>query len=512
MDEAESCANCGTVFWKKPVEPLKESTSTENIIQQQQTVQPQSYISMESSRKTKTKLVTAVVAIIIVASVVVAAFFLIIQGTTGNDAKMFVGTWDVIASYYGNSSSLGTWTFYENGSSKMTSSYSNYPSIEFEEDDVLKTLTVTNIEGYEYGSIQWIKYKVGGDKLNLTSTTGIGVPDMTYKFSNDNTCTLTYTYYTMSIQLTLTRTSESSTGQAPIDWENINITIDTYETSPVHWNWINLTRSYTSYSDDHAPSQWGEVTTGDVIQIGKYESDVEVTITWIPTNTLLGAWYFEGDYQSGESGLISYWDFDEGTGNTLFDESGNTNNGIISTGANWVSGRYGSALEFVDTDIVSDISSSFDDSIDNAFTITSWVFWYGPNSGTSSSYIFDARGGSTSGFILMIDRDGNVTFSVLKSGSAQQITSESTISINTWTHIAAVFDYESKTISLFINGEEDIVTTATAPYYDCSYSSPAIGNNRWAPGDGKWASFNGIIDEIRIYNSALNTDEIIDIL
>ena len=138
---------------------------------------------------------------------------------------------------------------------------------------------------------------------------------------------------------------------------------------------------------------------------------------------------------------------------------------IISTGANWVSGRYGSALEFVDTDIVSDISSSFDDSIDNAFTITSWVFWYGPNSGTSSSYIFDARGGSTSGFILMIDRDGNVTFSVLKSGSAQQITSESTISINTWTHIAAVFDYESKTISLFINGEEDIVTTATAPYY-----------------------------------------------
>jgi hypothetical protein len=50
-------------------------------------------------------------------------------------------------------------------------------------------------------------------------------------------------------------------------------------------------------------------------------------------------------------------------------------------------------------------------------------------------------------------------------------------------------------------------SATAAPYYDNSLGT-AIGNNHWAPGDGQWATFNGIIDELRVYDRALSPDEI----
>ncbi|MEK7396140.1 MAG: hypothetical protein AAB116_04290 [Candidatus Poribacteria bacterium] len=45
-------------------------------------------------------------------------------------------------------------------------------------------------------------------------------------------------------------------------------------------------------------------------------------------------------------GLVLYFSFDEGAGDTLKDLSGNGNNGKIIKGAKWVAGKYGKGLEF----------------------------------------------------------------------------------------------------------------------------------------------------------------------
>lgn len=42
---------------------------------------------------------------------------------------------------------------------------------------------------------------------------------------------------------------------------------------------------------------------------------------------------------------MAHWHFDEGSGNTAYDSSGNNNNGMIH-GANWTSGVSGYALSF----------------------------------------------------------------------------------------------------------------------------------------------------------------------
>jgi len=44
-------------------------------------------------------------------------------------------------------------------------------------------------------------------------------------------------------------------------------------------------------------------------------------------------------------GLVAYWSFDEGSGNTLHDLSGNENHGTIY-GAVWTGGKSGNALYF----------------------------------------------------------------------------------------------------------------------------------------------------------------------
>ena len=84
---------------------------------------------------------------------------------------------------------------------------------------------------------------------------------------------------------TLLVTTAHPSNSYGLGWNYINITLHGPDT--IHWEWINLSRSSTPYSGTHAPSEWGEVTIGDVIQIGKYDQNLTVTIRHIPSNYLL---------------------------------------------------------------------------------------------------------------------------------------------------------------------------------------------------------------------------------
>jgi hypothetical protein len=80
------------------------------------------------------------------------------------------------------------------------------------------------------------------------------------------------------------------------------------------------------------------------------------------------------------TGLIGYWSFDEGTGTTINDLSGNGNNGTLSnangSGA-WTTGHFGSAYYFPgvtgsnSTRVVIPNSASLQ--ISSAITFAAWV-------------------------------------------------------------------------------------------------------------------------------------------
>jgi hypothetical protein len=203
-----------------------------------------------------------------------------------------------------------------------------------------------------------------------------------------------------------------------------------------------------------------------------------------------------------DDGLVGYWSFDEGSGTIVQDDSGNSNDGTI-VGANWISGISGSALEITNKEYVGDIPSYFDDPISTALTVTAWVKWYGSTGW--DSIIFDGRAEIPSGFAFYIGPDRILRFHLHKDDTIQSISIIP--SDGTWIHVAAVFDHSNDILRLYINGNQDNTLTTTE-VYDDSYYNPVIGNNLWAPYDGKWRPFNGIIDEVRIYNRALSANEI----
>src|SRR5262249_13940540 len=76
--------------------------------------------------------------------------------------------------------------------------------------------------------------------------------------------------------------------------------------------------------------------------------------------------------------------------------------------------------------------------------------------------------------------------------------------VGVWTHLAATYDYSSRTMTFYVNGQAaGVATTAPAPgLVNQTVSELTIGNNLY--GD----SFKGLIDDVRIYNRALTPPEI----
>src|SRR5206468_9777237 len=73
------------------------------------------------------------------------------------------------------------------------------------------------------------------------------------------------------------------------------------------------------------------------------------------------------------SGLIAYWKFDEGSGTTVADSSGNGNTGTLVNGPVWTAGQVGNALFFdgIDDNITVPDSASLD--LSSSFTLSAWV-------------------------------------------------------------------------------------------------------------------------------------------
>ena len=197
-------------------------------------------------------------------------------------------------------------------------------------------------------------------------------------------------------------------------------------------------------------------------------------------------------------GLICYWTFDEGSGDILHDSSGNGNDGYIYN-CPWVAGHSGTALEFSNLDsIVYGLPDSLDHQITDYLSIEAWVKWYGPYSSFPQHDIFDCRD-YWGGFHFFITNDSKLGFGYYASSDNRQyIYSDSDIPLNTWTHVEAVFDDTSHSMSLYINNKLDTTRAITYPY-QISYSFGAIGNNHWASIDGEWRPFHGIIDELKIW-------------
>jgi hypothetical protein len=202
--------------------------------------------------------------------------------------------------------------------------------------------------------------------------------------------------------------------------------------------------------------------------------------------------------------LVGYWKFDEGSGDIAVDLSGYGNDGTIN-GATWTTGKFGPALNFDGVD--DDVDCGNDESLNITGEITI-ALWMKPSvAGEGGSNVgpvckaeagvdpwswqlrYNAPGGGNyMGFQFNGDPEGSTWISV-----------QQNLLPGEWYHIAGIFD--GANMICYLNGVETERNTI---------SGIRGGSGRFFIGQDGWDNiFNGVVDELRIYNHALSAVELL---
>jgi len=204
-----------------------------------------------------------------------------------------------------------------------------------------------------------------------------------------------------------------------------------------------------------------------------------------------------------ESGLVGYWKFDETTGTSTYDSSGNSNVGTLINGPTRQSGtncQAGGCLSFDGS--TNYVTSSDSNSLDIAgnLTVSAWVKW---NSFKDYGLIVDkgpANGSVNTSNYAIWSYANNTIKGFIGNGSANNETdyiSTSVLTTGVWHLVNLVADGSS--LSIYVDGAFRASTTQTvtpaANAYSLYITAPTY-------------TLDGLIDDVRVYNRALSANEI----
>ena len=199
-------------------------------------------------------------------------------------------------------------------------------------------------------------------------------------------------------------------------------------------------------------------------------------------------------------GLIGHWKFDEVIGTAAADSSGNNRTGTLTNGPLWTLGKISNALSLDGVNDYVSIPSTLDVAA-LPFTLSAWV---SPSSYADYATIIAKRTTySPSGMrfgLLLQPGSGRVW---LQSYSSDTIFSY-TPPLNTWTHITVVAN--TANTQLYVNG----VLQQSLGAFTLGTGATAqmrIGNVPDGPDQ-----YAGKLDDVRVYNRALSTSEIVGVM
>ena len=203
-----------------------------------------------------------------------------------------------------------------------------------------------------------------------------------------------------------------------------------------------------------------------------------------------------------ERELIACWHFDKGNGSTAYDDSGYNNNGIIY-GATWIAGISGFALELDGINNYISVTDSNSLDITGNITIEAWIYaysmpWVAPlvSKGTNSSNYgyYVAVGQYYSNGCASFKLHSNDTKILWLDSSCPLVAGQ-------WHYLSVV--RTGSNARIYIDG---IINNAD------SYFASSIRTNNLPLELGTYNDhsefFHGILDEVSIYNYALNASEI----
>jgi hypothetical protein len=188
---------------------------------------------------------------------------------------------------------------------------------------------------------------------------------------------------------------------------------------------------------------------------------------------------------------IAEWNFDEGTGTTANDTSGNNNSGTLTNGPISAAGRLGASLSFdgVDDSVIKSDNATLD--ITNAITISAWIK---PIASDANGTIVTKLGA------YYLERHSDNKLQVYFYGLSSPGYHQSTVIIpnNSWSFVTVTYDGSS--IRLYVDGALNREIPSITGSITNSASSLFVGSLE--PGGSDNYEFTGFIDHVKIYNYA----------
>ncbi len=206
------------------------------------------------------------------------------------------------------------------------------------------------------------------------------------------------------------------------------------------------------------------------------------------------------------SGVVLALPMNEGTGATVYDYSGNGNNGAIS-GAEWAfNGTFGNHLSFASANnakvTVADNTALDFNLAANNYTIASWMK-------TTENEVADflAKGNGVQGFYeLRSIATGELRAEAFDSTNLAR-TDTTAVNDGVWRSFIVVFDRAANDITIYKNGVSDSTKSGTQNVGDCSNNQDLfLGYSDLAA-----VYWDGFLSSIQIFNVALNAGEITDL-
>ncbi|MEO0797285.1 MAG: DUF6288 domain-containing protein [Verrucomicrobiota bacterium] len=196
------------------------------------------------------------------------------------------------------------------------------------------------------------------------------------------------------------------------------------------------------------------------------------------------------ELQDVATGLVGYWPLDSTDGAEMVDHTSQANHGYVTSGSpDWVSGKFGNALQFLEAEqeeVQMDVLPAYRDT--GAYTIAFWVR-------------------QQDGYRNTMMRTNNIWFHDFQMYSFGQPWSRTNLGFTNddiWHHVAITFDITDDIAGkkLFVDGvplseQPAYITDATLSdtYMRFSYDRTAF---RWG----------GLIDDVAVWNRALTIDQV----
>ena len=198
--------------------------------------------------------------------------------------------------------------------------------------------------------------------------------------------------------------------------------------------------------------------------------------------------------------IVALWLFDDGSGDTLKDSSGNGNDGKLIEGPTWDKGKFGGALKF-DANKKQRVKIENSDSLNLTDQVS--ILAWGLVSDTTGNrrFLQKSTEGSDNQYRLL--REGGFFRFDAGPGVSNSRVQSPMFKEKEWHHVAGVYD--GKTTAIYIDAKQ------TASQESTGKMKPSDGplfigtKHPGAPNGDYWM---GMIDEVAIINRAVTTTEL----